>query len=91
MSTGVSNDAGFDGINLKICLPQGTQAVYAEPFSSYGGTNTNGTWDGKQRGSYVGSEAELIIQRNSKFKVKSVSKDSDGNIKEVVLMLIAQI
>lgn len=91
MSTGVSNDAGFDGINLKICLPKGTQAVYAEPFSSYGGTNTNGTWDGKQRGSYVGSEAELIIQRNSKFKVKSVSKDSDGNIKEVVLMLIAQI
>lgn len=91
MSTGVSNDAGFDGINLKICLPKGTQAVYAEPFSSYGGTNTNGTWDGKQRGSYVGTEAELIIQRNSKFKVKSVSKDSDGNIKEVVLMLIAQI
>ncbi|QBE98910.1 hypothetical protein PMF13cell1_04479 [Blautia producta] len=91
MSTGVSDDAGFSGINLKICLPKGTQAVYAEPFSCYGNTNTNGTWDGKQKGSYVGSEAELIIQRNSKFRVKSVEKNADGEIKEVVLLLIEQI
>ncbi|MEY8536434.1 phage minor capsid protein [Blautia pseudococcoides] len=91
MSTAVASDAGFEGINLKICLPEGTQAIYAEPFSRYGGTNNNGTWDGKQKGRYVGSEAEMIIQRGSEFRVKSVDTDSDGNIKEVVLMLIAQI
>ncbi len=90
LSTGVANDAGFSGIDLKICLPKGTRAIYAEPFSSYGGTNSNGTWDGIQKASYVGSEAELIVQRGSKMKIKEVKTNSDGQISEIVLLLIGQ-
>lgn len=90
MSAGVSKDTGFSGINLEICLPKGTQAIYAEPFSQYGGTNDNGTWDGIEKASYIGGEAEIIIQRNSKFKVKELKIDSDGRITDVILFLIEQ-
>lgn len=91
MSTGVSKESGFSGINLDICLPQNTKAVYAEPFSMYGGTNTDGNWDGKETASYIGEEAELIVQRGSVFKVKDIIMDDDGMISSIVLMLAEQI
>lgn len=90
MSAGASKDVGFSGINLEICLPKGTQAIYAEPFSQYGGTNDNGTWDGIEQASYIGGEAEMIIQRNSKFKVKDLKTDADGRITDLILLLIEQ-
>lgn len=90
MSTGVAKGAGFSGINLEICLPAGSKAIYAEPFSAYGGTNNNGTWDGTQKGKYVGGEAELIIQCHSTFKIKEIKTDSSGSITDVVLLLVDQ-
>lgn len=90
MSTGVAEGAGFPGINLKICLPKGTKAIYAEPFSQYGNTNSNGTWDGIQKGIGVGPEAELIVQRNSTLKVKEIKSDSSGRITDIILLLIDQ-
>lgn len=91
MSTGVTKEAGFPGINLEVYLPKGTKAIYAEPFSRYGGTNTDGTWDGLQKASYIGGEAELIIQRNSQLKIKKIEKDSKGYITNMVLILVNQI
>lgn len=90
VSTGIVDGVGFSGINLEIYLSKGSKAIYAEPFSQYGGTNTSGTWDGVQMAGYVGREAELIIQRNSKFKVKEIRADESGHITDVVLVLIDQ-
>ncbi|WP_313187370.1 phage minor capsid protein [Lacrimispora sp.] len=90
MSTGVSKEAGFSGINLDICLPKGTKAIYAEPFSRYGGTNSSGTWDGKEIASHIGSEAEIIVQRNSTFRIMAIDSDETGIIKRVELLLIKQ-
>lgn len=90
MSTGVASGAGFTGINLDICLPKGSKAIYAEPFSQYGGTNDNGTWDGLQKANYIGGEAEVIVQCNSTFKVKEIRSNSQGMITDVVLLLVKQ-
>lgn len=90
LSTGVSKDAGFSNINLRICLPKGTQAIYAEPFSCYGGTNSNGSWDGMQKASYIGREAELIVQRGSELKIKEIKTNDEGKISEVVFILVGQ-
>lgn len=91
MSTGVSKESGFSGINLEICLPQNTKAVYAEPFSAYGGTNSDGNWNGKETAKYIGEEAELIVQRGSVFEVKDIKVDDNGKISSIVLLLIQQI
>ena len=90
MSTGVSKEAGFSGINLDICLQKGTKAIYAEPFSRYGGTNSSGTWNGKEMASHIGSEAEIIVQRNSTFRIMAIDSDENGIIKRVELLLIKQ-
>ena len=72
-STGVAADAGFhDKISYEILAPAGTKGIYAEPFSRFGGTNTNGNWDGRQGGSYVGGEAEVILQAGTPFIVKEI-------------------
>lgn len=90
LSAGASAEAGFHGINLDICLTKGSKAMYAEPFSQYGGTNDKGTWDGIQKASYIGGEAEVIVQRNSAFKIKEIKTDESGNIINVVLLMIDQ-
>lgn len=90
MSTGIASGAGFSGINLEICLPKGSKAIYAEPFSSYGGTNNNGTWDGVQKAKHIGGEAELIVQCDSTFKVKEIRCNAEGLITDVVLLLVKQ-
>ncbi len=72
-STGVSSDAGFlDIINYEVFAPKGTRGIYAEPFSYYGGTDTTGTWDGKQKSAFVGSEAEMILQAGTSFLIREI-------------------
>lgn len=90
MSTGVADDAGFSGIQYSIYLPEGTEAVYCEPFRAYGYTNSNGTWDGKQKGDGVGSEAELLLQCGSAFRITDIKHDSSGRITEIELVLVSQ-
>lgn len=83
-STGVAADAGFkDKIAYEILAPKGTKGIYSEPFSHYGGTNQNGTWDGMQKGSHVSTEAEMILQRGTKFKVIEI-KNVGGKVTAVL-------
>lgn len=77
-STGVSSDAGFkDKISYEILAPKGTKGIYAEPFSHFGGTNTTGDWDGKQKAAYIKFEAEMILQSGTKFSVKELKLVSE--------------
>ena len=50
--------------------------LYCEPFSAYGGGNAgskNGlNWDGKAKAKNFGYEAELLLQRGTKFRVIKV-------------------
>ena len=72
-STGVSADAGFrDKIAYEILTPKGTKGIYAEPFSAYGGTNSNSTWNGKQRASHVSSETEMILPAGTSFEILEI-------------------
>lgn len=86
-STGVAADAGFnDTIAYEILAPKGTKGIYAEPFSAYGNTNGSGTWDGKQKGFGVGTEAEVILQSGTHFIVKEI-KDVSGKVTVVLEVL----
>ncbi len=85
-STGVAADSGFrDAISYEVLAPKGTHGIYAEPFSAYGGTNTLGTWDGRQRSQSVGTEAEFILQAGTRFKIVEIK---NVNEKITVVMQI---
>lgn len=74
-STGIAADSGFkDKISYEILAPKGTKGIYAEPFSAYGGTNTSGTWDGKQKGTSVKMEAEVILQSGTNFLINEIKE-----------------
>lgn len=74
MSTGVARGTGFSGeVKLNIYAPKGTKMAYVEPFSHYGnGAGKN--WDGISTQSSIGYEAEMLFQRNTKFRVIKVEK-----------------
>lgn len=69
---------GFSGnLILNIYAPKGTKMMYAEPFSHYGGGNKL-KWDGKTQQSSFGTEMEMILQRETKFRVTKVEKNGSG-------------
>ena len=85
VSCGTTASTGFnDSVDMKIFMPAGTQAVYAEPFSHYGsdvngsGVWQNGTrglrWDGSSGQSFFSSEDETIIQRGASFTCTKVER-----------------
>ena len=80
MSTGVSKGKGFSHcpIIMNIYAPSGTKMMYAEPFSAFG-NGAGRSWDGISKQSTFGSEAEMILQRNTTFRVTKVEK-SGGKI-----------
>lgn len=73
-SAGVAKGKGFSGkIIFNIYMPRGTQAMYCEPFSYFGhGGGKN--WDGVSSQSSIGYEAEILIQRGTKYRVTKVTK-----------------
>lgn len=80
VSTAVSKGNGFDykPVTLNIYAPQGTQMMYAEPFSNFGhGDGLN--WDGVNKQSYFGGEAEMLVQRGASYTVTKIEK-SGGQI-----------
>ncbi len=81
-STGIAQDAGFSGnVRYEIYCPKGTKGIYAEPQSHYGDTVLRGQLYEKGDGyNYVGSEAEIIIQRGTEYRIIDVEK-SWGNYK----------
>lgn len=76
MSTGIASDAGFGGnIKYKIYAPKGTHGIYAEPQSYYGNTISGEELYKKGKAySSVGSEAEIILQRGTKFRITNIEK-----------------
>lgn len=77
MSTGVSKGKGFANkpIILNIYAPAGTKMMYVEPFSAFG-NGAGRKWDGVSGQSSFGDEAEMLIQRETTFKVTKVEKSS---------------
>ena len=90
-STGIASDAGFSGeVKYKIFLPKGTQAIYAEPQSYFGNTISGEEIyevGATHRG--VGSEAEVILQRGTKFRINKVTPRG-GNDIEIELEVVDQ-
>lgn len=74
MSCGSAKGTGFSGTVLNIYCPEGTQALYVEPFSQYGG-GAGKNWDGVSDQSYFGGELETLLQRNTHFEITKVEKD----------------
>lgn len=77
-STGIASGTGFSGqVAYRIYAPKGTKAIYAEPQSYFG--NTVGShaklYKKGQDYSSVGGEAEVIIQRGTKFRVTGVKRE----------------
>ena len=79
MSTGVAKGKGFGGdIKLNIYCPKGTKMMYAEPFSAFGDGDGR-WWDGTSKQSSFGYESEMILQRETRFRVTKVER-SNGTI-----------
>lgn len=77
-SAGVAKGKGFSGdIIFNIYMPKGTKAMYCEPFSAFG-YGSGKSWDGIARQKSIGEEAEILIQRGTKFKITKVEKGSNG-------------
>lgn len=73
-SAGVAKGTGFSGsIIFNIYIPRGTQAMYCEPFS-YFGHGSGKSWDGLSPQSSIGYEAEILLQRGTKYRVTKVTK-----------------
>lgn len=73
-SAGVAKGKGFSGsIIFNIYIPRGTQAMYCEPFS-YFGHGGGKSWDGVSPQSSIGYEAEILLQRGTKYRVTKVTK-----------------
>lgn len=75
-SCGVSKGAGFADrpVVYNIYCPRGTKMLYSEPFSAFGHGVKSHTWDGIQKQSDFGYEAEMVIQRGTQFRVTKVEK-----------------
>ena len=73
-STGVASGTGFSGtVNYKIYAPKGTRGIYAEPQSYYGSTiSGEEIYKAGQSAYGVGSEAEVILQRGTSFRVTKI-------------------
>lgn len=82
--TASESGAGFGGnVDMRIYVPAGTQAVYAEPFSAYSGASYNGkNWDGKKsQGTSdwdFGGEDETIIQRGASYTCTKIERRGYG-------------
>lgn len=72
-SCGSSKGKGFSGNILNVYCPEGTHAMYAEPFSAFGDGAGSG-WDGKSPQSSFGYELETIVQRNTYYRISKVEK-----------------
>lgn len=79
-STGVSKGKGFSHqpIIMNVYAPSGTKMMYVEPFSAFG-NGSGRSWDGISSQRSFGSEAEMIFQRDTTFRVTKVEK-TNGKI-----------
>lgn len=81
MSTTAVKEKGFSDypIQMSIKFSKGSQGMYMEPFSAHGeGAKRN--WDGDSMQEYFGQEMEVLLQRDSSFKISSVDKNDKGQL-----------
>lgn len=79
-SAGDAKGKGLNGgrnVIINIYCPKGTKMLYAEPFSAFG-NGSGHSWDGISQQQTFGSEAEIIIQRNTTFRVTKVETPSEN-------------
>lgn len=83
LSTAIAKGSGFGGnVHYEIYAPAGTHAIYAEPQSAYGNTADYGEMYYAGKSYYgVGSEAEVVFQRGTTFRITDVESDGWGSIK----------
>lgn len=72
-STSPAKGSGFSSkpVIINIYAPAGSNMIYAEPFSAYGGGDGL-EWDGKSGQSYFKKEFEVILQRGGSYKVTKI-------------------
>lgn len=82
-SSGVAKGKGFSNqpIIMNIYSPKGTQMMYVEPFSHYGaethdrsGKKFGLNWNGIDKQTSFGDEAEMILQQGTSFRITKVEK-----------------
>lgn len=76
-SCGIAKGKGFTDKDIiyNIYCPRGTRMFYEEPFSDFGnGAKLN--WDGVSKQSSISLEAEILIQRNTKFRITKIEYNS---------------
>lgn len=80
-STTAVEGKGFSDypVNMRVHVPKGTHAMYLEPFSSHG-EGAGRAWDGISKQQYFGDEMEVLLQRDSSFKIDSVHRDKTGKL-----------
>ena len=89
-STGIADGTGFGGsISYKIYAPKGTKAIYAEPQSYYGHTiSGEELYTAGKHYSGVGSEAEIIVQRGTSYRITDIKQKGSGY--EVMMEVVEQ-
>lgn len=94
MSCGSTQETAFSkDVMLKIYCPKGTEAIYAEPFSQFGGASLGteppgSDWDGESKQSSYG-EVETIIQRGTNYTCTGCKVNESGKF-EVELAITGQ-
>lgn len=75
-STSAAKGNGFSHkpVTINVYAPAGSNAIYAEPFSAFGGGDGL-EWDGKSGQSHFGKEFEVILQRGGSYKVTKIEHD----------------
>jgi len=74
LSTSPVRGSGFGGHIINLYCPKGTQGLYAEPFSAYGGGHAGAAWNGVSSQSSFGSEFEIILNKGYSYKVTKINK-----------------
>lgn len=76
VSCGVTEGRGFVGhreLIFKIFVPKGTKGAYCEPFSEFG-NGMRRKWDGVKKVQTPNQEAEILLQRDLKYKVTAARR-----------------
>ena len=75
ISCGNSKGKGFAhrSVIFNIYCPKGTKGLYLEPFSEFG-MGAKRSWDGISAQDYFGDEAEMLLQRGTKFRITKIEK-----------------
>jgi len=88
-SCGMAKDAHWNGnVYYKIYVPKGTKAIYTEPQSHFGASMGGRDRIYKPGSSYSGvnSEAEVVIQRGTTYRITGIRKSgSDYHVEMEVV------